>query len=160
MTSGGSSGRYYTITPARSASARLSRQKALKKQLKKHKISFKKVLTTHALFRIIIEHCDAELCNGSTCDSDSHCEGSNPSSATKRQRMLPFFRGIAQMVARCVRDAEALSSNLNTPTTQDPIRSGESRSVLVFMDHCGGGQKGGPVYPQEKEGFSPDPLCK
>ena len=27
-----------------------------------------------------------------------------------------FFRGIAQMVARCVRDAEALSSNLNTPT--------------------------------------------
>lgn len=27
-----------------------------------------------------------------------------------------FFRGIAQLVARCVRDAEAWSSNLHTPT--------------------------------------------
>lgn len=58
-----------------------------------HKNSFKKVLTTHMVFRIIIKHCNAELCNGSTCDSDSHCEGSNPSSATKRQRLLPFFTG-------------------------------------------------------------------
>ena len=28
---------------------------------------------------------DAELCNGSTADSDSVCEGSNPSSAAKKQ---------------------------------------------------------------------------
>ena len=33
---------------------------------------------------------DAELCNGSTADSDSVCEGSNPSSAAI------FFRGVAQ----------------------------------------------------------------
>ncbi len=28
----------------------------------------------------------AELCNGSTYDSDSYCLGSNPSSAAKQQR--------------------------------------------------------------------------
>ena len=46
------------------------------------------------LLRIIIKHSiegDAELCNGSTCDSDSYCEGSNPSSATKRQPLRCRF---------------------------------------------------------------------
>ena len=33
----------------------------------------------------------AELCNGSTYDSDSYCLGSNPSSAAKRKS--PAFRG-------------------------------------------------------------------
>lgn len=44
-----------------------------------------------------------------------------------RQHAAAFlFRGIAQMVARCVRDAEALSSSLNTPT----IKSSEE------IPHC------------------------
>ena len=33
----------------------------------------------------------AELCNGSTYDSDSYCLGSNPSSAAKKKS--PVFRG-------------------------------------------------------------------
>ena len=33
------------------------------------------------LDRILSGSCDAEWCNGSTADSDSVCEGSNPSSA-------------------------------------------------------------------------------
>ena len=43
---------------------------------------------------------DAELCKGSTADSDSVCLGSNPSSAaTKASNFysgLEFFRGVAQ----------------------------------------------------------------
>lgn len=58
----------------------------------------KKGLTTCGLLRIIIKHSiegDAELCNGSTCDSDSHCEGSNPSSATMTAASaLPFSFGV------------------------------------------------------------------
>ena len=51
--------------------------------------------------RFLVKGFDAELCNGSTCDSDSHCEGSNPSTETKRQQKLQFtFRGISQVVAR------------------------------------------------------------
>ena len=34
----------------------------------------------------IITFVVAELCNGSTADSDSVCLGSNPSSATKRKK--------------------------------------------------------------------------
>lgn len=36
----------------------------------------------------------AELCNGSTADSDSVCEGSNPSSAAKKNdkfRLVVFY---------------------------------------------------------------------
>ena len=43
---------------------------------------------------------DAELCKGSTADSDSVCLGSNPSSAATKPRIfysgLVFFRGVAQ----------------------------------------------------------------
>ena len=48
----------------------------------------------------IINNVDAELCKGSTADSDSVCLGSNPSSAaTKASNFysgLVFFRGVAQ----------------------------------------------------------------
>ena len=48
----------------------------------------------------IISNVDAELCKGSTADSDSVCLGSNPSSAaTKASNFysgLVFFRGVAQ----------------------------------------------------------------
>ena len=77
------------------------------------------MLTKGAGFDIIIKHV-AELCNGSTTDSDSVCEGSNPSSATKNVAATVdaaiLFRGIAQLVARLVRDQEAGSSSLPTPT--------------------------------------------
>ena len=55
------------------------------RQLSGTGIFLKKGLTRRGLLRIIIKHSfegAAELCNGSTCDSDSYCEGSNPSSAT------------------------------------------------------------------------------
>ncbi len=39
---------------------------------------------------------DAELCKGSTTDSDSVCEGSNPSSAAKAP-LGAKFRGVAQL---------------------------------------------------------------
>ncbi len=39
------------------------------------------IIKQYALYSILFLYV-AELCNGSTCDSDSHCEGSNPSSAT------------------------------------------------------------------------------
>lgn len=42
------------------------------------------------LFAIIIHVKDiAELCNGSTADSDSVCEGSNPSSAATMKDLEP-----------------------------------------------------------------------
>ncbi len=57
----------------------------------------------------------AELCKGSTTDSDSVCLGSNPSSAAT---------GCSSVWYEClVRDQEAMSSNLITPTT--------SRQVLL-----------------------------
>ena len=54
------------------------------------------VLTNSGALDIIIKHV-AELCNGSTTDSDSVCEGSNPSSATTKgssQTLLPFCFGV------------------------------------------------------------------
>ena len=57
------------------------------------------VLTKRGGFDIIIEHV-AELCNGSTTDSDSVCEGSNPSSATNIEvpEIRDFLlRGVAQL---------------------------------------------------------------
>ena len=49
---------------------------------------------------VIISNVDAELCKGSTADSDSVCLGSNPSSAATSLEFfnsgLQFFRGVAQ----------------------------------------------------------------
>ena len=58
--------------------------------------------------------------NGSAADSDS-ARGSSilssPTTETAAARMLRFFsRGVAQMVARLVRDQEAVGSNPVTPT--------------------------------------------
>lgn len=61
------------------------------RQLSGTGIFLKKGLTRRGLLRIIIKHSfegAAELCNGSTCDSDSHCEGSNPSSATISKKSI------------------------------------------------------------------------
>ena len=51
---------------------------------------------------------NAELCNGSTADSDSVCEGSNPSSAAIEVWL--------SLVERYVRDVEAGGSNPLTST--------------------------------------------
>ena len=51
---------------------------------------------------------NAELCNGSTADSDSVCEGSNPSSAAIEVWL--------SLVERYVRDVEAVCSNHITST--------------------------------------------
>ena len=63
----------------------------------------------------------AELCNGSTADSDSVCEGSNPSSAANiitsvatEVVIFIFYEVWLSLVERCVRDAEAAGS---TPVT-------------------------------------------
>ena len=49
---------------------------------------------------VIMNNVDAELCKGSTADSDSVCLGSNPSSAANKASNensgLVFFRGVAQ----------------------------------------------------------------
>ena len=47
--------------------------------------------------------CVAELCNGSTYDSDSYCLGSNPSSAAKKKASLYemlFFLPIVGRIRR------------------------------------------------------------
>ena len=61
----------------------------------------------------------AELCKGSTADSDSVCLGSNPSSAATASTLT--CRGILievwlSLVERCVRDAEVACSNPVTST--------------------------------------------
>ena len=54
----------------------------------------------------------AELCKGSTADSDSVCEGSNPSSAAIEVWL--------SLVERYVRDVEAGGSNPLTSTKAEP----------------------------------------
>ena len=64
------------------------------------------MLTNSGALDIIIKHV-AELCNGSTTDSDSVCEGSNPSSAAIEVWL--------SLVERYVRDVEVAGSNPVTP---------------------------------------------
>ena len=61
---------------------------------------------------------DAELCKGSTTDSDSVCLGSNPGTAAKslglREPRL-FYEVWLSLVERYVRDVEVAGSNPVTP---------------------------------------------
>ena len=57
---------------------------------------------------------NAELCNGSTADSDSVCEGSNPSSAAIEVWL--------SLVERYVRDVEAGGSNPLTSTSKSRVQ--------------------------------------
>ena len=58
-----------------------------------------------------------DLHSGSAVDSDSTCGSSILSSPTRPQPVgLRYFRGIAQLVARLVRDEEAVGSNPAAPT--------------------------------------------
>ena len=61
-----------------------------------------------------------DLHSGSAVDSDSTCGSSILSSPTRPQPIgLRYFRGIAQLVARLVRDEEAVGSNPAAPTEKD-----------------------------------------
>ena len=61
-----------------------------------------------------------DLHSGSAVDSDSTCGSSILSSPTRPQPVgLRYFRGIAQLVARLVRDEEAVGSNPAAPTEKD-----------------------------------------
>ena len=62
---------------------------------------------------------NGDLHSGSAVDSDSTCGSSILSSPTNNHRSLNwlrYFRGIAQLVARLVRDEEAVGSNPAAPT--------------------------------------------
>ncbi len=59
----------------------------------------------------------AELCKGSTTDSDSVCEGSNPSSAANLAPSGALFYEVwLSLVERYVRDVEVAGSNPVTST--------------------------------------------
>ena len=84
-----------------------------------------------------------DLHSGSAVDSDSTCGSSILSSPTRPQPIgLRYFRGIAQLVARLVRDEEAVGSNPAAPTKK-------SRHTFVCLLFClsepgfeqGGGMK-------------------
>ena len=61
-----------------------------------------------------------DLHSGSAVDSDSTCGSSILSSPTRPQPIgLRYFRGIAQLVARLVRDEEAVGSNPAAPTKKN-----------------------------------------
>ena len=63
---------------------------------------------------------NGDLHSGSAVDSDSTCGSSILSSPTRPQpNRLRYFRGIAQLVARLVRDEEAVGSNPAAPTKKN-----------------------------------------
>ena len=63
---------------------------------------------------------NGDLHSGSAVDSDSTCGSSILSSPTRPQPIgLRYFRGIAQLVARLVRDEEAVGSNPAAPTKKN-----------------------------------------
>lgn len=65
---------------------------------------------------------------------------SHPQPVYRSSNMLRvFYRGVAQMVARLVRDQEAWSSNLHTPTTPP-----QAAACGGFFIHCMKKGKSGP----------------
>ena len=78
---------------------------------------------------------NGDLHSGSAVDSDSTCGSSILSSPTRPQPIrLRYFRGIAQLVARLVRDEEAVGSNPAAPTMTDILTAPEMlRNVRLFL---------------------------
>ena len=75
---------------------------------------------------------NGDLHSGSAVDSDSTCGSSILSSPTSTAaEKLRYFRGIAQLVARFVRDEEAVGSNPAAPTKKDQIGKGLSGLFLI-----------------------------
>ena len=75
-----------------------------------------------------------DLHSGSAVDSDSTCGSSILSSPTTAAAKLLriFFRGVAQLVARLVRDQEAVGSNPAT-RTKNPLISLEISGFFVLF---------------------------
>ena len=77
---------------------------------------------------------DAELCKGSTTDSDSVCEGSNPSSAARFAPTGAFvFEVWLSLVERYVRDVEVAGSNPVTSTTAEGRRQKSRRPSFMLL---------------------------
>ena len=75
----------------------------------------------------------AELCNGSTYDSDSYCLGSNPSSAAKKHAKACFFCSIRLQRVRSrsvqLKDAMSLESSCNLIYNQSEL-------ILTMRSTC------------------------
>ena len=83
---------------------------------------------------------NGDLHSGSAVDSDSTCGSSILSSPTRPQpNRLRYFRGIAQLVARLVRDEEAVGSNPAAPTK----KSRPTYGCLLFCLSEPGFEQGG-----------------
>ena len=81
-----------------------------------------------------------DLHSGSAVDSDSTCGSSILSSPTRPQPVgLRYFRGIAQLVARLVRDEEAVGSNPAAPTKKNQY----TFVYWFFFCLCAGFEQGG-----------------
>ena len=71
---------------------------------------------------------NGDLHSGSAVDSDSTCGSSILSSPTRPQpNRLRYFRGIAQFVARLVRDEEAVGSFPAAPTKKVHVKKSKKR---------------------------------
>ena len=85
---------------------------------------------------------NGDLHSGSAVDSDSTCGSSILSSPTRPQpNRLRYFRGIAQLVARLVRDEEAVGSNPAAPTKKKQTHV--CVSAFLFVGAAGFEQGGG-----------------
>lgn len=114
---------------------------------------FSKICLTNASDMRIITHVDrltqpggttdGDLHSGSAVDSDSTCGSSILSSPTKNRSRTScgIFRGIAQLVARLVRDEEAVGSNPAAPTKRHTFRG-----VSFFLFVCKGCAGNGSGY--------------
>ena len=77
---------------------------------------------------------NGDLHSGSAVDSDSTCGSSILSSPTRPQPVgLRYFRGIAQLVARLVRDEEAVGSNPAAPTMTDILTASDAWNIRLFL---------------------------
>ncbi len=57
------------------------------------------IMRVYGTLGLLLQKNVAELCNGSTYDSDSYCLGSNPSSAAKEK--APHFGAFCYAVKKC-----------------------------------------------------------
>ena len=105
---------------------------------------------------------NGDLHSGSAVDSDSTCGSSILSSPTRPQpNRLRCFRGIAQLVARLVRDEEAVGSNPAAPTEKDRytfVCRSFSISAAGFEQH--GGTKCRKESPSGAFFSARVPICR
>ena len=90
---------------------------------------------------------NGDLHSGSAVDSDSTCGSSILSSPTIPQpNRLRYFRGIAQLVARLVRDEEAVGSNPAAPTMTNVLTAFSCQRTFVIFYLLNSDITGGVVH--------------